>query len=251
MIEIFLIGIGTGNPRHLTLEAITTLNELDLVLLPKKNKNKEDLYKVRKNICNSVIKNRKTKIEEYAVPQRSDNFDYFDSVNVWHEKISKNIYKIINKIINKIEIKNPKLGFLIWGDPGLYDSNIRIISHMNINFKLKIISGISSIQELTSAHLVSLNDIGESVLITTGRKLKDSMFVDYKKVFVMLDGKCSFKILNFEMFYIWWGAYLGMKNQILIKGLLKDVNKKIVSERARARKVNGWIMDSYLLKKIK
>ena len=36
MIKIFLIGIGTGNPNHLTLEGINILNNLDLILLPKK-----------------------------------------------------------------------------------------------------------------------------------------------------------------------------------------------------------------------
>jgi len=247
MIKIFLIGIGTGNPKHLTLEGINILNNLDLILLPKKNSDKADLYKVRKSICNSVIKNKKIKIKEYDVPQREEKFDYCDSVSVWHKTISKNICKIIREF----ELKNPKLGFLIWGDPGLYDSTIRIISNMGINYKLKIISGISSIQELTSSHSISLNDIGGSVLITTGRKLKENMFNNEKRVFVLLDGKCSFKILNFDKFYIWWGAYLGMKNQILIKGLLKDVIKKIIFERGKARKINGWIMDSYLLKKIK
>jgi len=42
-----------------------------------------------------------------------------------------------------------------------------------------------------------------------------------------------------------------MKKQILVKGILKDVIKKIIFERATARRINGWIMDSYLLKKIK
>ena len=247
MIRIFLIGIGTGNPEHLTLEGAKILNKMDLVLLPKKKNDKEDLYKVRKYICQSVITNKKIKIKEYKIPDRSEKLDYFDSVSIWHKEISKNI----TAIINEFEIKNLKLGFLIWGDPGLYDSTIRIISNMDINYKLKIISGISSIQELTSSHLISLNDIGDSVLITTGRRLKEDMFVDYKKVLVLLDGKCSFKNLNTNKFYIWWGAYLGMKNQILIKGLLKDVYKKIIDQRVKARKMYGWIMDSYLLKKIK
>ena len=246
MIKIFLIGIGTGNPNHLTLEAVNILNKMDLILIPKKNNGKEDLYRVRKHICNSVITNRKIEIKQYKVPERLEKSDYFNSVSTWHKKISKNIHKIINEF----EIINPKLGFLIWGDPGLYDSSIRIISNMDINFKLRIISGISSIQELTSSHLISLNDIADSVLITTGRKLDENMFVDNKKVFVLLDGKCSFQNLNIDKFYIWWGAYLGMKKQILIKGILKDVIKKIIFERAKARRVNGWIMDSYLLKKI-
>ena len=247
MIKIFLIGIGTGNPEHLTLEGVRILNEMDLILLPQKKNDKDDLCKVRRYICQSVIKNKKITIKKYKIPERLENLDYFDSVSIWHKEISENL----TAIINEFKIKNLKLGFLIWGDPGLYDSTIRIISNMDINYKLKIISGISSIQELTSSHLISLNDIGESVLITTGRRLKEDMFFNNKKVLVLLDGKCSFKNLNTEKYYIWWGAYLGMKNQILIKGLLKDVYKKIIDHRVKARKIYGWIMDSYLLKKVK
>ena len=37
MIKFFLIGMGTGNPEHLTIEGIKTLKKMDLILLPKKN----------------------------------------------------------------------------------------------------------------------------------------------------------------------------------------------------------------------
>ena len=56
--------------------------------------------------------------------------------------------------------------------------------------------------------------------------------------------------LNVDNYYIWWGAYLGMKKQILIKGRLSEVYKKIISRKKKAQTVNGWIMDTYLLKKI-
>lgn len=246
MIEIFLIGIGTGNPEHLSLEGVNTLNKVDLVLLPKKNNQKLELFSLRKHICESVIKNKKIIIKDYKVPRRIETLNYSNSVSSWHQKISNNIFQIIKEI----KSKNIKLAFLIWGDSGLYDSTLRIISKLDVDYRLKIIPGISSIQALTSAHLISLNEIGESVLITTGRKLKDKMFKDNQKVLVLLDGKCSFKDLNVENYFIWWGAYLGMSKQVLIKGLLKDVYKKIISQREDSKKINGWIMDTYLLKKI-
>ena len=246
MIEIFLIGIGTGNPEHLSLEGVNTLNKVDLVLLPKKNNQKLELFSLRKHICESVIKNKKIIIKDYKVPRRIETLNYSNSVSSWHQKISNNIFQIIKEI----KSKNIKLAFLIWGDSGLYDSTLRIISKLDVDYRLKIIPGISSIQALTSAHLISLNEIGESVLITTGRNLKDKMFKDNQKVLVLLDGKCSFKDLNVENYFIWWGAYLGMSKQVLIKGLLKDVYKKIISQREDSKKINGWIMDTYLLKKI-
>ena len=43
MIELSLVGIGSGNPEHLTLEAIRVLEEADLILLPRKGDEKTEL----------------------------------------------------------------------------------------------------------------------------------------------------------------------------------------------------------------
>ena len=46
MIELILVGIGTGNPDHLTLQAIKALNSADLVMIPRKGVNRvmDELY---------------------------------------------------------------------------------------------------------------------------------------------------------------------------------------------------------------
>jgi precorrin-6A synthase len=49
--------------------------------------------------------------------------------------------------------------------------------------------------------------------------------------------------------YIWWGAYLGMPDEILISGELAKVAPKIIGARQEARDRHGWIMDSYILKR--
>ena len=63
--------------------------------------------------------------------------------------------------------------FLAWGDPSLYDSTLRILDavaqHVEIDYD--VIPGITAIQALTARHRIPLNDIGEPVLITTGRRL--------------------------------------------------------------------------------
>ncbi|MBE7211903.1 MAG: precorrin-6A synthase (deacetylating), partial [Gluconacetobacter diazotrophicus] len=46
---------------------------------------------------------------------------------------------------------------------------------------------------------------------------------------------------------IHWGAYLGMPEEILISGRLRDVSAEILRRRRDARAANGWIMDSYIL----
>ena len=103
---------------------------------------------------------------------------------------------------------------------------------------------------MAAAHKIPIIDLGSPFLVTTGRRLKDDGFPkDYEKVVVMLDGNCSFNLLNRPVFYIWWGAYLGMKDQIIFSGNLDDVADLIVKERKKARDKHGWIMDTYLIKK--
>ncbi|HEY6573397.1 MAG TPA: precorrin-6A synthase (deacetylating), partial [Mycobacterium sp.] len=47
---------------------------------------------------------------------------------------------------------------------------------------------------------------------------------------------------------IWWGAYLGTPNELLIAGAVGDVGEHIATARAEARERHGWIMDTYLLR---
>ena len=48
---------------------------------------------------------------------------------------------------------------------------------------------------------------------------------------------------------IWWGAYLGTPDEMLISGRVGDVGEQIAEQRAAARERIGWIMDIYLLRK--
>ncbi len=48
---------------------------------------------------------------------------------------------------------------------------------------------------------------------------------------------------------IYWGAYLGTEDEILLSGRLADVAHDIEAARAQERRAKGWIMDTYLLRK--
>jgi len=68
-------------------------------------------------------------------------------------------------------------------------------------------------------------------------------------VVVMLDGEQAFKTIDGTDVDIYWGANVGMTDEILISGRLPDVAQKIEAVRAQARREKGWIMDTYLLRK--
>lgn len=142
--------------------------------------------------------------------------------------------------------------FLVWGDPGLYDSILRILNRTRakggLDLEYEVIPGISSVQALAAAHKIPLNQIGGSVMITTGRKLAEGLPDNADSVIVMLDGQTAFRSVDQDV-HIYWGAYLGTEDEILISGRLREVIQEIEETRARARARKGWIMDTYLLTK--
>ena len=143
------------------------------------------------------------------------------------------------------------IALLVWGDPGLYDSTLHILEQVGkgMPFDLKVLPGITAVQALTAAFASPLNTIGNPVTITTGRRLANGWPGNADSVVVMLDGQKRFAQIEPDGLYIWWGAYIGMAQQILIEGPLAEVKDRILSSRDAARAENGWIMDVYLLRK--
>ena len=83
------------------------------------------------------------------------------------------------------------------------------------------------------------------MLITTGRRLRAEGLAG--AAVVMLDGDCAFLSCP-PATRIWWGAYLGTPNELLVAGSVGDVGQRIVDVRTDARERHGWIMDTYLLR---
>ena len=112
-----------------------------------------------------------------------------------------------------------------------------------------MIPGITSLQALTARHRVPLNQIGRAVEITTGRLLAEGWPQGVDSVAVMLDAKDTYLGFIGQGLHIYWGAYVGTADEILIAGPLDEVAERIAATRAEARERNGWIMDSYLMRK--
>lgn len=242
MKTILIVGIGAGNPEHVTVQAINALNRADVLFIPDKGAGKADLADLRRDIIARYVSNPASRQVGYAVPQRNAaNPDYSAGVDDWHAAIAARFTALIAEIPD-----NGAGAFLVWGDPGLYDSTIRIIERLALgpDFAVEIIPGITSVQALTAAHGIALNRIGEPVHITTGRKLGPVT----DDTVVMLDGQTAFTTADPDL-DIFWGAYLGTPDQITISGRLGDVAEQIMETRLAAREAHGWIMDTYLLRK--
>ena len=253
MIALSLVGIGTGNPDHLTRQGVAALNAADVILIPRKGEGKADLAELREALCAAVITNPATRIVHFNMPLRdSADADYAGAVNRWHDATADIWYEKINTYLPH----GGELALLVWGDPSLYDSTLRIAERLKLRLapelglQVSVVPGITALQALTAAHAIPLNDINAPVTITTGRQLRDQGWpASADTIAVMLDGECAFRHIDPAGVTIWWGAYLGMPEQVLVSGPLAAVSGQILQQRQAARAAHGWIMDTYLLRR--
>jgi precorrin-6A synthase len=253
-IQALVIGIGSGNPDHLTGEAIAALNRVDVFLVADKGDAKHDLIKLRQDLCRELITHDHYRFVEVPDPERGPDKErnatqYRSGVAVWHAARARRYAKTI-----KAEVPDGgTVGLLVWGDPAFYDSTIRIVESIKdfgVELELTVIPGISSIQLLAARHKIILNRVGQPIHITTGRRLLDEYSPDLGDVIVMLDGDlaCSDLADQFGDLVIYWGAQLGLSDEVLISGVLSEVIDQIRATRTAVRADRGWLMDTYLLR---
>ena len=248
MRKMLIIGIGAGDPDYITVQAIDALNQVDVFFVIDKGEEKDDLVALRKLLCDKYIREPDYRIIEARDPERDRKAPAYEAaVEDWYEKRA-----IIFERMMLEELGDDGCGgFLVWGDPTLYDSTIRIIEliqkRKRVDFDYEVIPGISSVQALVARHRLPLNRIGEAVHVTTGRKLAEGLPEGVTNAVVMLDSQNAYRAAGPET-EIYWGAYIGTANEILISGKIKDVGPAIEAARAAAREKHGWIMDTYLLR---
>ena len=248
MIDLSLIGIGTGNPDHLTRAAEAAMRDADLILLPRKRTDTADLLYLRHAICRDVLTGS-TRVVELDLPERAADAHYLDAVDAWHGAIAGAWRAAILSHLPA----GGKLALLVWGDPSLYDSTLRIATRLETGgmaMRVTVVPGITSLQALTAAHAIPLNTLASPVLITTGRCLAERGWPGgIDTAAVMLDGGLAFERIDPAGITIWWGAYLGMPQEALIAGPLARVATTIRDRRRALRAEHGWIMDIYLLRR--
>ncbi|MGH6864956.1 MAG: precorrin-6A synthase (deacetylating) [Methyloceanibacter sp.] len=248
--KVLIIGIGAGNPEHVTVQAVNALNRADVFFIPNKGAEKTELARLRYEIVERFAGDRTYRLVDFDTLVRdSARSTYLDGVDDWHDATATLYGRLLREEIGEEEWG----AFLVWGDPGLYDSILRILERVRANGELdldyEVIPGISSVQALAAAHKIPLNRIGAPVTITTGRKLAEvGLPSGASSVVVMLDGQTAFKNVDLDV-DIYWGAYLGTDDEILISGKLRDVIHEIEQARRDARERKGWIMDTYLLRR--
>ncbi|WNI14155.1 precorrin-6A synthase (deacetylating) [Actinacidiphila sp. ITFR-21] len=253
MKQIYVIGIGAGDPEHLTLEALGALGRTDVFFLLDKGADKADLVALRELILqrHAIRPHRVVTVPDPERDRAAPAQGYAPAVDDWRRRRADVYQRLIAE-----ELPAGACGaFLVWGDPALYDSTLGILEEVHARgteeFGWTVVPGISSVALLAARHRTGLNRVGRPLQITTGRRLAEEGLPDgVDDVVVMLDARQAFGRFTGQHLHIHWGAYLGTPDEILLAGPLDEtLADRIRTVRAEARARKGWIMDTYLLRR--
>ncbi len=250
MRKLSIVGIGAGDPEQVTVQAVRALSEAEVFFIVDKGGETEDLVRLRREILERYVEHASYRIVAVPDPPRDRTAaDYRGAVEDWRRRRAELWERLIADELGE----NGRGAFLVWGDPSLYDGTLaivdRIIARGRVSFEHEVVPGISSVHALTARHRTPLNRVGGAVLVTTGRRLAAGFPDGVDDVVVMLDSDCSFRHVLDEGLEIYWGAYLGTDDEILVSGPLREVGEQIERLRRDARARKGWIMDAYLLRR--
>lgn len=244
--RIRVIGVGMGHPEHLTGQAIRALRTVDVILVPDERGATADLTVARQAICDAFIPAdhpyRFVEVPEVPDPRGAAGAE--PSTAAYGHGVGE--------VIKGLGAHEETVGLLVWGDPAHHDSTIRMVDALAERFGVEhdVIPGIGAPQLLSAAHRIPLGRIGSSVHLTTGARLVDEYDPVLGDVVVVLDEdlRCGDLVDRYPKVELFWGAFLGSADEMLVRGPLAEVIDQARRLRAEARERHGWVIDAYLLR---
>ena len=235
--RVRVLGIGMG-PQHVTPEVSAALATVDYVLAAEKS-DEDGLLAVRREIAGA----HGVEVVTVRDPERdrADPADYPAAVRNWHGAR-------VAAYADVLRSRGGTAAFLVWGDPSLFDSTIRVVEQLGVEYD--VLPGISAPQLLAARHRTVLHPVGRPVHVTTARRLHDDVAAGQTNLCVMLTGDLDRALgaPRLADWSVWWGANLGTASEELATGVVLDVLPRLVEARARARAAAGWVMDVFLLR---
>jgi precorrin-6A synthase len=242
--KVYIIGIGPGDPKYLTLEAYEIIKKAKNFIIPLKKGPKEELTKIREKVIEFCKEgNTDYRIIKVEFPERKKGGSYKLEVESWRKEKAS----ILAEILKDVD----EACFLVLGDPSLYDGHIEIFKEVskNLPMEIEVIPGISTINLLSAKHKISLTKVAETLLVTTPRPLRKQKEISRNTV-VFLDNYETFKLFKDDSeLMIYWGAYIGTEKEVLFNGKLSQCWQELVELRRKLKEKHGYIMETYLLTK--
>jgi precorrin-6A synthase len=254
MRELLVIGMGPGHPDQITVQAVQALNRTDVFFRIDKGDAKSGLNAARDEILARHVTRDGYRVVDIPEPPRDRSAEltgdgYQGAVADWHAARAELIAAAIEADLGP----DGTGAFLVWGDPSVYDSMLRIVDRVlalgTVEFTAAVIPGVTSVQALAAAHRIPLNRVGEPIHITPARRLDGGLPDGLDSAVVMLDRGFTAAGFGQPGLSVFWGAYLSTPDEVLISGPLAEVAAEITRVRAELRERHGWIMDTYLLRR--
>ena len=125
-----MIGVGAGDPDHLTLQAVDAIGRADVFFVIDKGDEKDDLRALRADILRRHRPDGNHRLVPAADPPRerrgtvTDDPDAYRQVVVdWQDRRAELYREML-----ATNLENGQVGaFLVWGDPSLYDGTLRLL----------------------------------------------------------------------------------------------------------------------------
>lgn len=246
--RVRVVGIGSGGLDQITIEAAEALRASAYALAAVKGP-ADPLVDLRARL----LARHAPDVELVGVPDpererssssTSTHGDYRGVVLDWHEARSLAWERAMAARPGDVAIP-------VWGDPAFYDSTLRILDRIaergRLALDVEVLPGISALQVLAARHRIVLHEIGGTVTVTTGRRLREAVAAGADNVVVMLNA--DLPLDEFADWRIWWGGNLGDAGETLVAGRVGDVLAELRGHRERLRAEHGWVMDVYLLRR--
>ena len=174
--ELVLVGIGAGDPDWVTIEAVRAIERLDVLFVVLKEDELDDLVDARRLLVERyrTAPLRTVELRDPPRPWRSAP-DYPAAVAAWRQQRRELWGAAVAAELGDCQVG----GFLVWGDPSLYESTLAIVGELvdasAPPMQVRVIPGVSSVHALTARHRIPLNRQGRAVQIMPGRLLADGM----------------------------------------------------------------------------
>ena len=211
--KVFVIGIGPGGFGQLTLDAVAAMNDVDVFLVGDHSEDQPDMVWLRSELIRRHV-TRAHRIITVLDPARGKPA---------HDDLDAARLATYVAIVEGLP-DGETVGFLVWGDPGIYDSILRVIDALRsrVALEVTVIPGVSAVQVLAAAHQIALD--GSAVHITTGRRLLEDYDARLGDVIVLNDPDLACRGLVDEFPDLdLLGRLSGTPDQVLANGPLKRV----------------------------
>ncbi|WP_024441968.1 precorrin-6A synthase (deacetylating) [Mycobacterium sp. UM_WGJ] len=243
--KVWILGIGMG-PAHVTAEVASALRSADYIVASEKSSD-DSLLALRRAVLDTYADS--TPVIAVADPARDraaglTESGYTRAVADWHAARAQRYAEVLRE-------REGTAAFLVWGDPALYDSTIRIVEQvksLGVDLDYAVLPGISAPQLLAARHRIVLHEVGRPVHITTGRRLAEAVAAGQDNIVAMLNPD-RLDLSPVADWTIWWGANLGAAGERLVTGRVCDVVDEIATARDAARAEAGWVMDLLLVRR--